>query len=906
MYRTLFLIFIFFISFNFSTPLQKSSSFSLLASKYFQAKNYKKSEFYYKKSLDEIPEDINSSYQLAKLYFIQDNYLQAFRYFRETLSLNKTYKNTSSLFKECIKRLKNDSSIKNSNSKEAKSFLIYLALKANQLSRAKNSIDSLIKNHPDYSFAWDHLALYYYKQEQVTEAMKALKTALSLNANSPTIFTHYEDTYYFLHHKSAPPLRKKKIEVVNNTNEDILKSLSQQIKKENKNEIETNIKQSSQSKDLEASFISKLIKQQSKYIVKVVKKSQTKKDSTTKNIYIALPTVNNEAEKETEKMLISAKTYFSEKNWELAYKIYQLLSENNPSEKNFKEKALLAKSYDDFEFDFLRARRFFQKGKKNPDNYKKSRNIFTSLDPKIYFKLYKRHSFDDYLGKIAFVTKNYIQAEKHYKSWLSKEPKDIETIYLLLLAQDFQGKRNKAFETLKRGISINRKIILSKKGISKLQIKLYVYHYWWLGLLILITWALLTFGYITIKGYRQKKTSNRKSSFELIKTLSIEERWLEMIEKIDALLLTDITAKEIQSLQYMKATGLYKAQQYSFAERQIKAVLSRYKDDKKALLLLGKIYTKQENTHEECIESYTLFYEKTSTPNLEFLKIFIRTLKTAKIFSSLTESVAQDILKIDRYNQQALIDLVEIFLKRDNIDKNSVNIYQRYLELHPNNILVNTQYLKTLLQQEEYIEIIKVAKKLINSNPDLPDIHTHLIKAFDSLGMLEEMNDYYQVLSLDYHHSPVIQQMLQLVETNYKSGIKIHRKKSDRKNQNDLQIKSFYDLGRKYMEEAKYTEAKIEFQKVIKDDILGFSATMHLVRMEIGEESWEEADFLLKQVTLLGKLKQFDLEILYDLAIHFKSGGENNKALELYQIIAKNDVSFKDTFQKIEEINSQG
>ena len=78
---------------------------------------------------------------------------------------------------------------------------------------------------------------------------------------------------------------------------------------------------------------------------------------------------------------------------------------------------------------------------------------------------------------------------------------------------------------------------------------------------------------------------------------------------------------------------------------------------------------------------------------------------------------------------------------------------------------------------------------------------------------------------------------------------------------------------------------------------------MHLVRMEIGEESWSEAEFLLNQVTLFGKLKQFDLENLYDIAIYFKSEGENSKALELLQIIAKNDVSFKDTFQQIEEIN---
>ncbi|MCJ8346144.1 tetratricopeptide repeat protein, partial [bacterium] len=795
-----FLFILLILSTQANIATKNSSPFALLAYKYFQNKDYQKAETYYKKSLLEIPEDVNSSYQLAKLYFIQKNYLNAFQYFRETLSIDKNYKDASYLFKESVRQLKFSRSLRNNPSKAARSFLIYQSLKEDQLSIAKTNIDRLIQNYPDYAFAWDHLALYYYKQKELKEAMAALKTALSLNANSPTIFKHYESTYYLLHHKSAPPLRKKGIQIVNNSNEDILKSLDQQIEKKIIQKTTNSLKGKALTKDLEASFLTKLLNQQSTFIAKTPKKSLGTKSITTKAIYVPIPIVNTEAEDEKDNMSASAANHFNQKNWELAYKIYQLLAENFPSDQEYKSKALLAKSYADFEFDFLRARSYFKKGQRNSENYTKSRNIFKKLDARIYFKLYQRHSFDDYLGRIAFTTGDYAQAEKHYKSWLKKEPKDIETIYLLLLAQNFQGKSNLAFETLKHGIDINRKVILSKEGISKLQIKLYVIHYWWLGAILILGWAILTFTYISIKSYRRKKTSGRKNAFELVKSLSAEGKWLEMIERVDALLLTELSPKEIQNLQYMKATGLYKAQQYNFAERQAKAIIGRDKQNKKALILLAKIYAKQESIEEECLESYQLHYENSSSPDTEFLRIFLRALKAAKQFTELAESVALSILKVDRYNQQALMDLVEIFLKRDNTEKSSIEIYQRYLELYPSNILVNTQYLKSLLKAQEYIEMIKISKKLIHSNPDLPEIHTHLIQAFSELGMIDEMNDYYQVLSLDYNHSPVVQQMLHLVESNYKSVAKNPRKEADRSSQNDQQIKAFYDLGRKYME----------------------------------------------------------------------------------------------------------
>ena len=53
------------------------------------------------------------------------------------------------------------------------------------------------------------------------------------------------------------------------------------------------------------------------------------------------------------------------------------------------------------------------------------------------------------------------------------------------------------------------------------------------------------------------------------------------------------------------------------------------------------------------------------------------------------------------------------------------------------------------------------------------------------------------------------------------------------------------------------------------------------------------------------RLNHDAMEVVYDIAVHHEEQKEIKKALQLLQIIARNDVTFKDTFQKIELLSME-
>ena len=87
---------------------------------------------------------------------------------------------------------------------------IYLDFKSGRTEIAKRQIDQLISTHPDFAMGWDHLANYYYRQKDLDKALIYLKKAMGLDPTNPTIFKHYESTYYLKNHKITPKNRIKK------------------------------------------------------------------------------------------------------------------------------------------------------------------------------------------------------------------------------------------------------------------------------------------------------------------------------------------------------------------------------------------------------------------------------------------------------------------------------------------------------------------------------------------------------------------------------------------------------------------------------------------------------------------------------------------------------------------------
>jgi len=375
-----------------------------------------------------------------------------------------------------------------------------------------------------------------------------------------------------------------------------------------------------------------------------------------------------------------------------------------------------------------------------------------------------------------------------------------------------------------------------------------------------------------------------------------------MIQKIDELLLTEITPNEHYNLNYLKANGLYQTRQLEKAELQAKAILARHSSDSQTQLLLGRIFAAQEKTEQECLEAYRILSIKEPS-NLDVLKIYLQTLKLQEIYTEETEKVALKILDLESYNNDILKDLVDIYTQRQLYNDRSADILRRYNELHPGQPLLMLHYLEALSSTQNYIEAIKTGKKILDINPDLERAHQLLIEAFDQLNMREELKNYYHQLSLDFGSSEVVQKMYTMVETNYKVSTVLN----DENKRKDSDITRIaYEEGIALMEQKAYKQAILKFQTALNDQRLEFDARVMITRSYVFLGDMESAKFYFSQIDFRAqRLDENALDLLYEFANYHKETKDISRALQYFRLIARNDVGYKETFQNIELLSAE-
>lgn len=920
MFKQLFLISILILSekFTFSAStdqVELINSNYLLGQKLFLKGDSTEARKYFERALVANPDHIGSHYAIAKIDFLNKDFVSAFERFRSILSIEKDYKDSEALFKQVldILRAQYQPDIREPRRLSAQ---IYLDFKAAKVEYAKDRIDWLTKNHPEFAMGWDHLANYHYRLGDLDTSLQYLKKALSLAPTDPTIFAHYESTYYLKNHEILPEQQRSLLKKKGTTSEAQLDKqiidqfiadelLKQKQLDEQNIDLDFNTNPNSEGTLATANdnkFFNKLLSQQSQSIPPPpVKKEEPKKQEVIKPTYQPIPQTKNNGEAEKSALISRAENAFRDKNWEVAATSYGILFENNPSENEFQERFEDARAFDQFERKFNKARLLIQRGKRNSDNFAKAFEEFKKLDTRIYYKLYQKSSFDDYLASIAFIQKNYPEAEKLYKSWLRHQPDDLDSFYYLLICLDAQDKYEEALEIYLEAKKINSEDFLKRQGIPKIRLKLYLIKYWWLIIVILVLWGTLTIGYTSIKIFIRKRKADRKSRFQNLRNLASEEKWPELIKRVDELMIEEHTPAEHYNLQYLKANAYLNTSQIEAADSVIKSLLIKYKDDQQATLLQAKIFHSMQNINEEALKSYRLMALK-DPGNLDNLKLLLKTLKEQRIFNQETEEVALRILDIESYNKQTLKDLVEIYVNSEKYTPQSCEIMRRYLEIQGSETLVMLHYLKALLSTENYIDAIRTGKKLVNINPDIEEAHRLIIQAYNKLNMNDEMKSYYHQLSLDFSSSKVIQQMYGIVESNYKtSGLD----RSQFTTEQEMEITEIaFQEGLALVDKSAFKEAILKFQTASIDSRFTFRSSLLTAKASLLMDDFESACFYFEKLNLQNiKLNNEALEVVYLIAEQYELRGNAQRALQLFQLIAKNDVTFRDTFQKIELIS---
>jgi tetratricopeptide (TPR) repeat protein len=868
--------------------------------KEFQAGNLGKAAKFFRLSLQSNPDHVASYFALGKLYFLDKKPLEAFKYLRETLALEASYEDASSLFEQTLGTIKRLKPVRNP-SPEILSALIYMDLRQNKLQEAYEKIKPLTKNHPDFSFAWDHLANFYYRQKRLDQALIYVKKALSLNPSSPTIFKHYQTVYFLKTHKRLPSRKKPPPKEARKTSIET-KLIEQWVKQDSKT---SKIAQGSKTPVTDSvnavkdsSFFEKLLKQEVKKLPSKTTAQPIPTAIKKEPKYIPPPPVKKENRLEQKTLEIRAKKAFEARNWEIAATSFAILFQNNPSRIFFKQRFQESRRFDEFERDFRKARRSLARARTDPSLYKKARLEFLALNSATYLRLYNKASFDEFLARIAFSKNQFSKTVDLCRSWLRQEPENVTALYILLKSLDVQGLHAEGYKVFQAAKGSQLESLMILPGISRLVLKLKFLHYWWVLLVLVVFWGAITLGYLSFKVSIRNQATAKKQRLQSVRDLASESRWLEMVRKIDSVLLEELSDSEIYNLQYMKANGLYQAGNLDSAYKQCKSMLARYVNDQQFLVLLGRIMVGLKQTGTECLEPYRLLTMK-EPKNLKALKATLRTLKQEKIFTQETETLAISILDLENYNDEALKDLVLLYLKHKPTDVRCLEIIKRYLDLHPGDTAVLGLYIEILGENGDYIEVIRWGKKLLDRSPELESAHKAILRAYGELNMVDEGRSYYHQLSLDYPHSPVIQQGYALILNS--TGFLRPTESSPGPKQHTNLAEDALKMGKKLIDERRFQEALAKLQLASHDAHFKQEAGLLTLKSYLKMEDIPSALFYLNRLNLDEiLLNQDGLEVIYEIAEYYLNTDQPKEALKLFRLIAKTDVSYRDCFQKIE------
>jgi tetratricopeptide (TPR) repeat protein len=887
----------------------------LLGQQFFLREQYEQALVHFQNSLRRNRSNVETNYSVGKIHVMAGEPKKAFQYLRDTLALDPEYKDAQALFQQVLAEARKLYGSSPTDDPQIMSIRIYMDLGRSMLVEAMSKLEYALRLYPDEAVFWDHLANFYYRQNKLDEALEHLRKAISLDPSSPTIFKHYESTYFLKHHKLAPRQRETGDPETKQVATRLLEQeLREEILRERLADGDSDflafseagsfdVAESGTEKVQDDAFFRNLLKQQAAKIPPPKPVSQaTTENSTPVPVYAALPETTVSGDKERAGLLERARTAYAEKNWELAATTYGILSHNEPSNKELKNQFENAKKFDQFERAYRNALRLLALGVRNPENFSQARTEFENLDKDIYLQLYKKSSFNDYLARIAYATGRIKDAEALFRQWIKDEPRDeniLESYHFLLLCQNQLSMYDEAFQTVQEAMAVDSSGFLRRPGVSTIRIQLYIRKYWWLALIFVGVWLLLFMGYTSLKLYFAKKSSDRKEKFRKARDMLADKRYKEAIKRVDELLLQDLSPAEIYNLQFIKASALHQSGQLEQAELLIKAILARQKDDPQSLALLGKIYSEYGRIEDDCLEPYRILITKEPN-NIELHKLYLKALKKANIFDDVTEKTARKILEVESYNGEITRDLTDIYIRRGIKTEAVADTCQKYLEMHPANTVVLLHYLETLIELGNYIEAIRIAKQLIDVNPDLERAHQLTVKAFDQLAMHDELKSFYYQLTMDYPQSIIMQKMYTLIENTYKGGGTVFH---DIEDERSLTEASF-SQGLNFMDKAQYEEAILKLQFARNDERFKFDATLLLAKAFLEKEEMKSAIFYFEQLNLNErKLDEKALEICYSFAEYFQEQDNRKKALSVFQIIAKNNVSYRDVFQRIELLN---
>ncbi len=389
------------------------------------------------------------------------------------------------------------------------------------------------------------------------------------------------------------------------------------------------------------------------------------------------------------------------------------------------------------------------------------------------------------------------------------------------------------------------------------------------------------------------------------------------------------------------ATACYNMEKYDEGIRYAKRALGFDSSLTAANDIMARCFLKKKSINDEAIVQYKKLL-KNDPGNTEVLKLiseyYIKLSKNTDKFvkrESLTDELI-DNLKLytvkERQNRELAVFMANLLRQRKDTTDTAVQIYENALS-HEENTRVREVLAKACYDNKNYEKAINECKLIFKENVENTQIHRIFIDSYMALGRYGEVCLEYEKLMLLY---PDSQDLERRVNELKRQNIVVGGQDSaavlttasvqpdsafankaggtvqalDGRNMPPQIVTTDYarcfERGLRYIEEKDYTNAISEFKVTLKGaPQLRNESYKLLVSCYLKKGLLDLAYEQYKLVRYDQEMMPEDVkELTYNLARAFEEKGRFKESLEVYNIICKVDIGYKDVFDKFEELHA--
>lgn len=417
------------------------------------------------------------------------------------------------------------------------------------------------------------------------------------------------------------------------------------------------------------------------------------------------------------------------------------------------------------------------------------------------------------------------------------------------------------------------------------------------------------------------------------------------------------TVQENVKINLLLATACYNMEKYDDGIRNARKALNFDASLTAANDIMARCFLKKKSINDEAIFQYKKLL-KSDPGNPEVLKLiseyYIKLSKNTDKFvkrESLTDELI-DNLKLyavkERHNRELAVFMANLLRQRKDTSDAAVQIYENALS-HEENTRVREVLAKAYYDNKSYEKAINECKLVFKENVENTQMHRIFIDSYMALGRYGEVCLEYEKLTLLYPNSQDLERRVnELKRQNmviggdgiampgptaqhppvtgaaqqgrpgdaaFQAGQKVPAPPADvMQHMPAVQPQQIvttdyarcFERGLRYIEEKDYTNAISEFKVVIKgapqlrNESYKFLVTCYLRKglLDLAYEQYKLVRY--DQEMMPDEVK----ELTYNLARAFEEKGKFKEALEVYNIICKVDIGYKDVFDKFEELHA--